>query len=269
MIEAEQAFTWLGFNGSTQTGLVIGVATYNGGGTVGASYADYHDVFQSSTTGIGTGASFYVDRSNGPVTRVLVNRPGYGYTGGEIITLSADDIGGVANGAANITLQVAIAGTVTGSVGYAVSFISGSNYVALGSDRNGIVSGFNTTITITEGDTLTITNYNTTTSYYTNICWRNDATADNDNRVFNVVNQNATGNTGGICTWRTLPGQAGTYFIKDDNTSGVTTTRVIVTPATFANINPTGYGSTTTFLIKILLWVLPILGGNETPDSIK
>lgn len=249
--QLEQAATWLGFNGSTQTGLVIGIATFNGGGTVAGSNADYYDVFQSSTTGIGTGASFFVDRNSGPVSQVIVNRPGYGYTGGEIITISSEDIGGVANGAANLTLKVVIDGTVTGGVGYAVSFVTGSNYVALGSDRNGVVSGANTTITITEGDTLTITNYNTTTSYYTNICWKDDSTADNTNRVFNVVNQNATGGaSGGISTWRSLPGQAGTYFIKDDNGSNLTTTKIVVTPATFANVNPTGYGSTITFFDK-------------------
>lgn len=251
ILQLEEAFSWLGFHGTTQTGWVSGITTYSGGGTVGSAYTDYYDVFPISTTGIGTGASFYVDRSNGPISRVYVNRPGYGYTGGEIVTLSAEDIGGASNGATNLTVKVAVAGTVTGAVGYAISFVNGSDYVASGTDRNGAVSGANTTITIREGDTLTFTNYNNFSGYNVNICWRDETTANDANRVFNVINQNAP-NGGGICTWTPSPGQAGTYFIKDDNysISGVSTIRIVVTSANSANINYTGVGSTTSFYDK-------------------
>lgn len=249
IIQLEQAFSWLGFHGTTQSGLVSGITSYIGGGAIGSASTDYYDVFPVSTTGIGTGASFYVDRSAGVVTSVYVNRPGVGYTAGEVITLSAEDIGGSANGASNLTITVAIAGTVTGSVGYAISFVSGSNYSASGTDRNGVVSGTNTTITIREGDTLTITNNNTNTNYLTNICWRNENTADDNNRVFNVINQNASA-SGGICTWTPSPGQRGTYFIKDDSSSGITTTTIVVTAANSSDINYAGIGSTNAFYDK-------------------
>ena len=106
----EQAFTWLGWHGGTQTGIVTGISAYSGGGTVGSSSTDYFDVFQTSTTGIGTGASFYVDRNGGTVYQVFVNRPGVGYTNGEYVTLSPENIGGSANGATGIGITVLIAG---------------------------------------------------------------------------------------------------------------------------------------------------------------
>jgi hypothetical protein len=104
--QVEEAFTWLGWHGDTRTGIVTAISSYSGGGTVGSSGTDYHDVFPVSTTGIGTGASFYVERSNGSILRVRVNRPGYGYTTGEYVTLSAEDIGGSSNGAVAIGITV-------------------------------------------------------------------------------------------------------------------------------------------------------------------
>jgi hypothetical protein len=44
--------------------------------------------FTATTTGIGTGASFYVHRNSGTVSAIYVNRPGVGYTNGEYVTLS-------------------------------------------------------------------------------------------------------------------------------------------------------------------------------------
>lgn len=115
--QLEEAFTWLGWHGETQTGIVTGISAYVGGGTVGTSATDYYDVFPVTTTGIGTGASFRVDRNGGSVTAVYVNRPGVGYTNGEYVTLSAADIGGGANGATGIGLTVLVAGGAS-PVGY-------------------------------------------------------------------------------------------------------------------------------------------------------
>jgi hypothetical protein len=108
--QLEEAFTWLGWHGDTVSGIVTGISAYEGGGTVGTSNTDYPDVFQVSTSGIGTGASFYIDRSSGNVALIYVNRPGVGYTDGEYVTLSAEDIGGSVNGATGIGITVLIAG---------------------------------------------------------------------------------------------------------------------------------------------------------------
>jgi hypothetical protein len=115
--QLEEAFTWLGFHGPQISGIVTGISAYNGGGTVGSSGTDFHEVFAATTSGIGTGASFYVQRSSGSILYVQVNRPGVGYTNGEYVTLSADDIGGSANGATGIGLTVLVAGGAS-PVGY-------------------------------------------------------------------------------------------------------------------------------------------------------
>ncbi len=110
ILQLEEAFTWLGWHGGTRTGIITGISAYSGGGTVGSSQTDYYDVFPISTSGIGTGASFRVDRQNGSIGQILVNRPGYGYTNGEVVQLSAADIGGSANGATGIAVTVFVAG---------------------------------------------------------------------------------------------------------------------------------------------------------------
>jgi len=91
--------------------------TYSGGGTVGTSGTDYFDVPVATTTGIGTGASFNVYRSSGVVNTIYVNRPGVGYTQGEYVTLSADNIGGSGNGAVAIGITVNVDGGLS-PVGY-------------------------------------------------------------------------------------------------------------------------------------------------------
>jgi hypothetical protein len=118
--QLEEAFTWLGFHGETKTGIVTGISTYSGGGSgTGIYNSVYYDVFPVTTTGIGTGASFNVNRgnSNGSVNRITVNRPGYGYTSGEYVTLSAANIGGTANGAVAIGITVLVDGGAS-PVGY-------------------------------------------------------------------------------------------------------------------------------------------------------
>jgi hypothetical protein len=110
ILQLQEAFTWLGWHGDTISGIVTGISAYSGGGTVGSSNTDFYDVSPATTTGIGTGASFAVFRNGGTIQNVYVNRPGVGYTNGEYVTLSAEDIGGSANGATGIGITVLVAG---------------------------------------------------------------------------------------------------------------------------------------------------------------
>ena len=121
--QLEQGFAYLQWHQATASGIVTGITTYSGGGDVGSATTSYYDCRQESTTGIGTGASFYIDRaSDGTIPGfVLVNRPGMGYTDGETVTIPASEIGGTANGASALTITVGIA-TTTGSPGTAVGF---------------------------------------------------------------------------------------------------------------------------------------------------
>ena len=119
--QLEQGFAYLQWHQATASGIVTGITTYSGGGDIGSATTSYYDVRQESSTGIGTGASFYIDRaSDGTIPGyVLVNRPGVGYTAGEVLTIPASGIGGTANGAANMSITVGIA---TDSNGDAVGF---------------------------------------------------------------------------------------------------------------------------------------------------
>jgi len=126
--QLEQGFTWLGWHGSTRTGIVTGISAYSGGGTVGSSNDTYEDVRQSTSTGIGTGASFYITRSSGSVNVVAVNRPGFGYTNGEYVTLSANDIGGSGNGAVAIGITVRISPVGYGSTNAFYDFDKSGTY---------------------------------------------------------------------------------------------------------------------------------------------
>jgi hypothetical protein len=126
--QLEQGFTWLGWHGSTRTGIVTGISDYSGGGKVGSSNDTYEDVRQSTSTGIGTGASFYVTRSSGNVNMVMVNRPGFGYTNGEYVTLSANDIGGSGNGAVAIGITVSISPVGYGSTNAFYDFDKSGTY---------------------------------------------------------------------------------------------------------------------------------------------
>ena len=117
VLQLEEAFTWLGLHGTQISGLVTSISSYSGGGTVGSSGTTYYDVPIATTTGIGTGATFNVYRSNGPVNTIYVNRPGVGYTQGEFVTLSAEDIGSSANGAVAIGITVNVDGGLS-PVGY-------------------------------------------------------------------------------------------------------------------------------------------------------
>jgi hypothetical protein len=118
LTQLEDALSWLGWHGDTQTGIVTGISAYSGGGTYttdvgGNFFRNFEDVRPISTTGIGTGASFRVRRYNGSINPdggIWVNRPGVGYTNGEYVILSAEDVGGSANGATGIGITVFVAG---------------------------------------------------------------------------------------------------------------------------------------------------------------
>lgn len=107
ILQLEEAFTWLELHGDAISGLVTSISAYSGGGQVGSN-DQYYDVFASSSSGIGTGASFDITRSGGFVNQIFVNRPGIGYTNGEVVQISAEDIGGSANGAVGIAITVNI-----------------------------------------------------------------------------------------------------------------------------------------------------------------
>ena len=119
--QLEEGFAFMQWHQATASGIVTGITTYSGGGDIGSATTSYTDVRPESSTGIGTGASFYIDRaSDGTIPGyVLVNRPGMGYTAGEVLTIPASGIGGTANGAANMLITVGIA---TDDSGDAVGF---------------------------------------------------------------------------------------------------------------------------------------------------
>ena len=265
-----EGLEWLGWHsiagsGSSEIGKVCGFQTFYGGGslTAGEPYQpEWQDVFPVSTTGVGTGASFLVQRCplNGDnntssarvVDAIMVNRPGYGYTGGEVVTLSAEDIGGSANGATDITIPVVIEADVVGGNSY-ICTITGYNPINIEAwARNGYVSGSctDTYVEIKEGDTITFDN--NTGSWNMALCWRNHPINDslwsvfsNENRVFNagVFNNNGTG------VFTPLPGQAGKYFFREDNFDirnlvNNDVGNLVVTPADSGTISTVGFGTT-------------------------
>ena len=146
IVGIESAFTWLGWhNGTSVTGIVTGISAVSGGGTItGSAYSYenngngqsfyYSDVPQSSSSGIGTGATFSIRRVNGAASwasnQIYVNRPGYGYTTGEVVQISAADIGGSANGAIGIAVTVR-----SSAVGY------GTTNAFFAKDLGGGISG--------------------------------------------------------------------------------------------------------------------------------
>ena len=87
--QIESAFTWLGWHDKCDhTGIVTGLVDYGmyQDDDSNNSYVYYQSGEQTSTTGIGTGASFYMQRYAGNPQYVYVNKPGYGYTNGEYLS---------------------------------------------------------------------------------------------------------------------------------------------------------------------------------------
>ena len=258
--QLEDAFTWLDWHGPAESGLVCGIASFTGGGTLSGDTNIYYyeDVRPISTSGIGSGASFYVARRE-DIGYVTLNRPGTNYAPGDTVTLSAEDIGGSANGATDIEVRVVIAGEVSGGLGYGIT-ITGT-YDTEGTDRNGFVTGSNATITIREGDTLTFENRGG--GRYINIIqsgahftenFRNyyDTKVDTyyEGLVFNVIGNRNNSSTGGITRWTPLPGQRGTYYVTDDWSSyGSFNPTIVVEPAP-SGITTNTYGGSGAYYSK-------------------
>jgi len=166
--------------------------------------------------------------------------------GEKIVTLSAADIGGSSRGATNLVLKLAVPSSISSSIGYAITFTG--NYVAAGRDRNGVVSGQATTITIKEGDTITLFNNMNSGAYQLNIFRPTENRATDNNRVWNT-NQPQNQPNGTSLSWTPMAGQSGTYYIHDDADYGYKST-LIVQPASPENITYTGFGTANAFYDK-------------------
>ena len=255
--QMQSAFSWAGQHGGVDSGHVVGLSTFTSGIVANGSGEEYFwDCRQSSTSGVGTDASFYIWKTSGNINNIQVNSCGYGYTGGEVVTVPAAAF----NGSADLDVTVAIAATVTGAVSYACTLTD--VYEVNGEDRNGAVtssSGVSTTITIKEGDTIEFTCSMSNYSYYFNICGPGISSSSNSshyNRVWNGEYANDTpGNSGTKCSWTPLPGQAGEYYVRDDGTAYSYAPKIIVEPCTYSDVNIISVGSSTTFYDSSLVGV--------------
>jgi hypothetical protein len=109
IIGIQTALTLLGvLDSQSDSGIVTGVTSRTGGGSLNSSTAflTYYPETSTSTTGIGTGATFRVRRNNRTIYDVFVVNPGYGYTNGEVVRVSSEDIGGSVNGATDLDLTI-------------------------------------------------------------------------------------------------------------------------------------------------------------------
>ena len=85
--QLESAFTWLGWHDvCNHTGIITGFVDkgmYQDDPCQSTSWLTYDDAEQYTSSGVGTDASFSIQRLNGNPYYVYVNRSGYGYTNGE------------------------------------------------------------------------------------------------------------------------------------------------------------------------------------------
>ena len=248
------------FHGEPLSGLAVGVSTFTGGGQVSISNDKYYqDVKPISTSGIGTGASFFITRDDGSshIKGIAVNRPGYGYTAGEVVTLSAEDIGGSINGASNMELTLVIDATISGGSGYALTFTGagGTSIQSRGYDKNGYQSiGTDRTYTFTEGDTISFHNDTTNESYsYENMGLTRYIDNRETSQVVSIANTEVVWSFGqtigrGITSsWTPSAGEAGTYFFVRLYCENEDYTTIIVEPAAPEAITSVSYGSTTSW----------------------
>ena len=274
--QMETAMTSLGWNDGTQTGQVIGLGTFFGGGTKAVAET-YYDIRQKSTSGVGTDASFYVYRDTSNVRYVLINRPGYGYTGGELVVLDGDSIGGISSGAADLSFKVCINETLAGgTTGTASTIGTGTivtvngeyKYVFSGNDRNGAIGAGQTIMVVNEGDVVSIANSNTSSgnSYPPSLALPFPVVGSNS-----VANSNVNGQIAGIApsisigttsVFRPKIGQAGTYVFKNSSTNlggiGHTLGQLVIQPWDGSGTRtPVGIGSTSTFWDKKLSGTSP------------
>lgn len=256
IIQMENALTHLGWHGGYQTGQVVGLSSFWGGGDTNTTET-YQDVFQKSTSGIGTGASFFIYRDTAGVRSIVINRLGVGYTSGELLTIDADSIGGLANGAADLSFKVCVNETVanTSTISVAITTWNASNvYQFIGTDRNGVVGGGQSVITIKEGDILQVTN--TFTNNYTPGL-KNPHPYDPT-----LIGENSGGLAGhgptyvGVANtlvFQSKIGQAGTYFFGNTQyNSFAEMGRLIILPwdGNPADRTIVGFGTTAGFITK-------------------
>ena len=256
--QLEEALSSAGLHGGALTGLAGGPGycpdpeTF--GGTVGTVSTFYRDIAPVSTSGAGTGATFNIERRNGKITGFpRVNRPGKGYQDLDTVTISANDIGGLVDGATNITFPIFVDSTVSGASTYSLSYTG--NFILSGTDRLGSYSNVPRTtsqdITVMEGDTLVFTSTMGLRFYFL----VQDGFLGTDTTV--PMSPAATSGEGSssnplTVTWNTRRGQAGTYYISSSSSSpGAVGHNIIVLPADGSRtFTPNQYGSTTTFFNK-------------------
>lgn len=277
--QMESAMTSLGWNDGTQTGQIIGLGTFVGGGTKAVTET-YYDIRQKSTSGIGTGASFYVYRDTSNVRYVLVNRPGYGYTGGELVVLDGDSIGGISGGAADLSFKVCVNETLSGGTTGTASTIKITNldYVNgiykfrfSGNDRNGAIGVGQTIMVVNEGDVVSIANSNTSNgSYYPpSLAFLLSPLSNNTSGSYSPETGQIAGiapsiSVGNTSVFRPKIGQAGTYVFRHSTANynlseaGHTLGQLIIQPWDGSGTRtPVGIGSTSTFLDKQLSGTYP------------
>ena len=274
--QMETAMTSLGWNDGTQTGQIIGLGTFIGGGTKEVAET-YYDIRQKSTSGVGTDASFYVYRDTSNVRYVLINRPGYGYTGGELVVLDGDSIGGISSGAADLSFKVCVNETLSGGTTGTASTIKITDLVIVngiykfafaGNDRNGAIGAGQTIMVVNEGDVVSIANSNpgSGASYPPTLALPFPVVGSNS-----VANSNVNGQIAGIApsisvgttsVFRPKIGQAGTYVFKNSSTNlggiGHTLGQLVIQPWDGSGTRtPVGIGSTSTFWDKKLSGTYP------------
>lgn len=106
ILALEEAFEIVEFHGDTKTGIITFVSERSGG-ELSNSTESYYNVEPTTSSGIGTGATFNIDRNSGSINRIYVNRPGYGYVDGEYLTFDPSLIGGAGATGLGITVRVA------------------------------------------------------------------------------------------------------------------------------------------------------------------
>ena len=265
----EQAHTTVGANTAAVSGLIAGIKSHTYGGEntqrLSSGWDYYYDVRPSAQTGTGTGASFEVHVWNGRVKRVSLNRPGRDYANGDVLTLNDLDFGGNgSNGVQDIQVTVYIEGYAGGNT-YNLEYDASNNLTGI--DANGAVNiqgGLQVAgnITIAEGDTLILKAQNDET-YIMWYDFLNDTSLNQigtyeanhleDWCVNNVVNQGAQGTNSDIDSqylkWKPAPGQAGTYYLRQNDTTACVHT-ITVVAAGQSSVITSQFGAANSFFDK-------------------
>ena len=265
----EQAHTTVGANTAAVSGLIAGIKSHTYGGEntqrLSSGWDYYYDVRPSAQTGTGTGASFEVHVWNGKVKKVILNRPGRDYANGDVLTLDDLDFGGNgSNGVQDIQVTVYIEGYAGGNT-YTLEYDASNNLT--GTDANGAVNvqgGLTVAgnITIAEGDTLLLKAQNDDTyimwyDFLNDTSLNQDSTYDSyhleDWSVNNVVNQGAQGTSTDIDSqwikWKPAPGQAGTYYLRQNDTTACVHT-ITVVAAGQSSVITSQFGAANSFYDK-------------------